>query len=437
MGSRRTTARVRVMLGMLLALLWSGMAPSPQIASAADTTSAPATPTTVKKKKKKHLSAKAKHGKGTKTAKHHAWKKGKHAHTKIVKKKKIVAKPAAPAKPLAVATPAPTVAPTAEPTVAPTPLAEVKDPTTTSLAAKPAPTEAPKAKPTIAAEKPADDPVEPGTEGGLDYTTLLACAGGGLAVAGGVVYMRRKRKKGTPSNPGFEGTGMSQLPGSFHGTSLHGGSLHGSSLTAEGTSFNGGTGSSLAAAPIGAPEPKSQPPRTRSSHAEDDDDDGSDTDPRGGGKKKAKKGEPAKDAKRSEAPAAPAGSTKVVAQAPAGGAFSPAANTNPSGKELPPTQLNKLPQGAAEPEPPTKSDGKTAPAPFERWVEMRVAQEVWAERGEPAAANLQGTFGVSLIDWVKVNAYWNERFLADPALKSRHDELAPTFRGKYAKGAAA
>jgi hypothetical protein len=285
----------------------------------------------------------------------------------------------------------------------------------------------PAAEAAKADETPTDDVSEESGGGGLDNALLLLCAAGGLALAGGFVYMRRRRRKGAAAPTAFEGTATSQMPGSFHGASLHGGSLHGSSLTAEGTGITSST-SALPGGPIGGPEPKSEPPRLPSS-ADHDDDGG--TDPRGGGKKKAKKGEPATDAKRPDAHGSGGTASKVVAQA----AVSP--SPSPS---LAPTQISKF--AVTEPEGGTKvSDPKTAgkalPAPFDKWVEMRVAQEVWAERGEPAAANLQATFGVSLIEWVKINAHWNEKFLADPALKARHDELAPGFRGKYAKGSAA
>ncbi len=76
------------------------------------------------------------------------------------------------------------------------------------------------------------------------------------------------------------------------------------------------------------------------------------------------------------------------------------------------------------------------PCPFDRWVEVHVAQDTWLEQERDVAGNLQDYFQMSMEDWDSIHRYWSQRFLAEQKLKRRFDDLEPALRKKYGGTAA-
>lgn len=57
------------------------------------------------------------------------------------------------------------------------------------------------------------------------------------------------------------------------------------------------------------------------------------------------------------------------------------------------------------------TDASQAPVPFERWIEITVAQQAGSQRGEDPAAVL-ARFGISSADWGTIGGWWSHHFNA-------------------------
>lgn len=80
--------------------------------------------------------------------------------------------------------------------------------------------------------------------------------------------------------------------------------------------------------------------------------------------------------------------------------------------------------------------GPSEPCSFERFVELSVAQSCWAEQGADIAASLEAHFGLSLLDWASLNAYWSQSYTGNAKLAKQFEELEPSFKKKYGTAAA-
>jgi hypothetical protein len=81
-----------------------------------------------------------------------------------------------------------------------------------------------------------------------------------------------------------------------------------------------------------------------------------------------------------------------------------------------------------------------APIPFERYVEIEVAQGAGAEQGKDAAAILR-SFGMSPMEWGQVGGWWS-MYISQNAMKNngelhmRYTKLREQFEAKYKAGSA-
>jgi hypothetical protein len=81
-----------------------------------------------------------------------------------------------------------------------------------------------------------------------------------------------------------------------------------------------------------------------------------------------------------------------------------------------------------------------APIPFERYVEIEVAQAAGAEQGKDAAGVLR-SFGMSPMEWGQVGGWWS-MFISQNAMKNngalmnRYNQLREKFEAKYKAGSA-
>ena len=81
-----------------------------------------------------------------------------------------------------------------------------------------------------------------------------------------------------------------------------------------------------------------------------------------------------------------------------------------------------------------------APIPFERYVEIEVAQGCGAEQGKDAAAILR-SFGMSPMEWGQVGGWWS-MYISQNAMKNngelhmRYTKLQEQFEAKYKAGSA-
>lgn len=71
------------------------------------------------------------------------------------------------------------------------------------------------------------------------------------------------------------------------------------------------------------------------------------------------------------------------------------------------------------------------PIPFERWVEITVAQEAYTAQGHDAAAVL-AQFGMTPADWGTVGGWWGQKFAANAmTMMADYDRLTAQYRAKY------
>ena len=81
-----------------------------------------------------------------------------------------------------------------------------------------------------------------------------------------------------------------------------------------------------------------------------------------------------------------------------------------------------------------------APIPFERFVEIEVAQGAGAEQGKDAAAILR-SFGMSPMEWGQVGGWWS-MYISQNAMKNngelhqRYTKLREQFEAKYKSASA-
>jgi len=76
-------------------------------------------------------------------------------------------------------------------------------------------------------------------------------------------------------------------------------------------------------------------------------------------------------------------------------------------------------------------EGSAEPIPFEKWIEVTVAQDAAASQGGDAAQVLAG-FGMSPADWGVAGGWWGQKFAANAYdMMDEYDKLTAKYRAKY------
>jgi len=70
------------------------------------------------------------------------------------------------------------------------------------------------------------------------------------------------------------------------------------------------------------------------------------------------------------------------------------------------------------------------PFPFEKYVEVMVAQDVLGKMGRDAQDVLKD-FGLTVADYSNISSYWSGKMMSDFSLASRMMQLDAEFRHKY------
>ncbi|MCA9671114.1 MAG: hypothetical protein KC503_36200 [Myxococcales bacterium] len=78
--------------------------------------------------------------------------------------------------------------------------------------------------------------------------------------------------------------------------------------------------------------------------------------------------------------------------------------------------------------------GAAEPVPFEKWIEITVAQEAGHQQGHDPAAVL-AQFGITPADWGMIGAYWGQKFNENAmAMMDDYNRLTAQFQQKYGVG---
>ncbi len=79
-------------------------------------------------------------------------------------------------------------------------------------------------------------------------------------------------------------------------------------------------------------------------------------------------------------------------------------------------------------------DGSQEPVPFERWIEITVAQDAGAQQGKDPAAVL-AEFGITPAEWGTIGAWWGQKFNANAmAMMDDYNKWTAHFQQKYGVG---
>jgi hypothetical protein len=94
-----------------------------------------------------------------------------------------------------------------------------------------------------------------------------------------------------------------------------------------------------------------------------------------------------------------------------------------------PTEDTATKAGTAD----TMSSGTESgePCSFERYVEIREAQNSWSQQGKDIAGMLLETFQLTVADWSVIAQYWSERLLANAQLAGEDSVLTERYRQKF------
>lgn len=72
------------------------------------------------------------------------------------------------------------------------------------------------------------------------------------------------------------------------------------------------------------------------------------------------------------------------------------------------------------------------PCTFERYVEIMAAQAAWSEQGRDIQAMLKSTFGLTILDYSNISAYWSQKQQSDWQRYHReYTEYEAKFKQKY------
>ncbi len=71
------------------------------------------------------------------------------------------------------------------------------------------------------------------------------------------------------------------------------------------------------------------------------------------------------------------------------------------------------------------------PVPFAKFVEIEQAQRAWSQQGLDIGAKLQEVFGISILDWSDIGAYWSPKITSDLNYARQYNELQPRFAAQY------
>lgn len=89
---------------------------------------------------------------------------------------------------------------------------------------------------------------------------------------------------------------------------------------------------------------------------------------------------------------------------------------------------------AAAMDPGGSVDGAQEPVPFERWIEITVAQEAGSQQGKDPTAVL-AEFGITPADWGTIGAFWGQKFNSNAmAMMEDYNKWTAHFQQKYGVG---
>lgn len=77
------------------------------------------------------------------------------------------------------------------------------------------------------------------------------------------------------------------------------------------------------------------------------------------------------------------------------------------------------------------SPGSSEPCSFERYVEIREAQNCWSQQGKDIAGMLLETFQLTVADWSVIAQFWSEKFLANSQLAGDDSVFTERYRQKF------
>ena len=78
------------------------------------------------------------------------------------------------------------------------------------------------------------------------------------------------------------------------------------------------------------------------------------------------------------------------------------------------------------------AEGGGEPSSWEKYVEVMVAQEAWAQSGMDVNAQLQAVFGIDAATYGAWSGYWSPKMGTDVGLMNQYDNLRDTYLQKYA-----
>jgi hypothetical protein len=79
----------------------------------------------------------------------------------------------------------------------------------------------------------------------------------------------------------------------------------------------------------------------------------------------------------------------------------------------------------------SSNPGSGEPCSFERYVEIREAQNCWSQQGKDIAAMLLETFQLTVADWSVIAQFWSEKFLANSQLAGDDGVFTERYRQKF------
>lgn len=103
-------------------------------------------------------------------------------------------------------------------------------------------------------------------------------------------------------------------------------------------------------------------------------------------------------------------------------------------KHLAAASQRKAPEAAASTAGTTEAGsapGGGEPCSFERYVEIREAQNCWSQQGKDIASMLLETFQLTVADWSVIAQFWSEKFLASGQLAEDDGVLTERYRQKF------